>query len=144
MALGLCPVCETHAPCRHPAPTPSDHGRPSHLPRDIPQLFWYLFPLIPRAAGNPLQDEPQGKMGCPSSMTQPTSRAPSWGTLTELAVCPHVQLDDAVGNGGGSWDLQHHVAVLDDVPILHCWHLQEGCMLPPVRSGFPRLLLPPM
>lgn len=38
--------------------------------------------------------------------------------LTELAVQFHVQLDDAVGDGGGSRDLQHHVGVLGNSPIL--------------------------
>lgn len=38
--------------------------------------------------------------------------------LTELAVQFHVQLDDAVRDGGGSRDLQHHVGVLGDSPIL--------------------------
>lgn len=38
--------------------------------------------------------------------------------LTELTVLFHVQLNDTIGDGGSSWDLQHHARVLDHVAIL--------------------------
>ena len=44
--------------------------------------------------------------------------------LTELAVQLHVQLEDAVGNGGGSRDLQHHIGVLGDGPVFRSGHLR--------------------
>lgn len=43
--------------------------------------------------------------------------------LTKLAVPFHVQLEDTVGDGGGSRDLQHHAAVPDHGPVLRGRHL---------------------
>lgn len=77
-----------------PTPMSSQHSPPaSPVPGHPPTS--QLFPLIPTAEA----------------------------ALTELAVLSHVQLDDAIGDGGGSRDLQHHVGVFDNVPIFLCGHL---------------------
>ena len=116
----LCPVGKPTPPPNTWAPRTSALPMRllSHLRRDIPKLLQDLSLLQPRAAGDPLP-VCLAKVGCPSAQAQPPQRAPSRGALTELAVHSQVQLDDAVGQGGGRRDLQHHVAALADVPAVH-------------------------